>query len=396
VDNITHALFGVSLAELALHRRASPSTRRAFMVAGVVAASAPDLDLLYTGIVEAPLGYLLHHRGHSHTLPGLAVLGALIAAVLRVWPASRAATTGDAGRLAWLVGAGLISHLLLDAANSYGTLLLYPFSTRWYYGDAVFILEPALWAVLGVTVALNAEQRWTRWLVWGLTVVPCVGLAVVNLISWAQLALLLVACGGLVTWMRSQTTRARALTGVGATIAIVAGLMATSYLARAEAREQLQSSGAGAIVDLVLNPEPAAPWCWSVISIEHDLDGPGLRVRRGTLSLAPMLRPVDTCASYRLLSRGVDAPGSTPGGVLMWNREWLVDLAELRSLNTGNCRAAAWLRFARVPFVDNGRLLDLRFDNPLRVNFSAMQVAGGDCPSNVPPWTPPRGSLIAP
>ncbi len=61
-------------------------TRTAFIRAGIVAANAPDVDLLYTGITEAPLGYLLHHRGHSHTLPGLVALGLVIWAGLRLLP----------------------------------------------------------------------------------------------------------------------------------------------------------------------------------------------------------------------------------------------------------------------------------------------------------------------
>ena len=40
----------------------------------------------------------------------------------------------------------------MDSANSYGTHLLYPFSARWIYGDAVFVLEPWLWLILGAAL----------------------------------------------------------------------------------------------------------------------------------------------------------------------------------------------------------------------------------------------------
>ena len=91
MDNLTHALVGVAMAECALPRQAPAPARRVFMAAGVLAASAPDIDLAYTWIAEAPLGYLLHHRGHSHTLPGLIVLAAIILAACRLRPAARAA-----------------------------------------------------------------------------------------------------------------------------------------------------------------------------------------------------------------------------------------------------------------------------------------------------------------
>ena len=89
------------MAECALPRGASSRMRTVFMCTGVLAANAPDVDLLYTGITEAPLGYLLHHRGHSHTLPGLVALGLVIWAGLRLFPWGRAAMRGTERR--WIL-----------------------------------------------------------------------------------------------------------------------------------------------------------------------------------------------------------------------------------------------------------------------------------------------------
>ena len=47
------------MAQCAVPRDAMARTRAVFICAGVVAANAPDVDLLYTGITVAPLGYLL-------------------------------------------------------------------------------------------------------------------------------------------------------------------------------------------------------------------------------------------------------------------------------------------------------------------------------------------------
>ena len=81
MENITHSLVGATLAELALPAAATPAQRRLFYAAGIVAANLPDADLLYTSIIAPPLGYLLHHRGHTHTVVGLAVQAALIGVV---------------------------------------------------------------------------------------------------------------------------------------------------------------------------------------------------------------------------------------------------------------------------------------------------------------------------
>ena len=172
----------------------SARTRSAFLAAGVVAANAPDVDLLYTGITEAPLGYLLHHRGHSHTLPGLAVLG------LVIWSGLRLAAVGEDGRCGmerrWilLIAAALLGHLLMDTANSYGTHLFYPFSARWIYGDAVFVLEPWLWVILGAALALNASRLW-RVLVALLALGPLAALVSVGLLRVGVLVAMLGAGG---------------------------------------------------------------------------------------------------------------------------------------------------------------------------------------------------------
>ena len=171
MDNVTHAFVGAAIAECAVPREASSRTRAAFMCVSVVAANVPDVDILYTGMTEEPLGYLLHHRGHSHTLPGLAALGILIWATLLLLPQTRPALREAKSRWIGLVASALLSHLLMDSGNSYGTHFFYPLSSRWFYGDAVFILEPWLWAILGAALAWNAARLW-RVVIVLLTIVP--------------------------------------------------------------------------------------------------------------------------------------------------------------------------------------------------------------------------------
>ena len=44
---------------------------------------------------------------------------------------------------------GTLSHPALDWLNSYGIRLLMPFSERWFYGDALYIVDPIMYVVLG-------------------------------------------------------------------------------------------------------------------------------------------------------------------------------------------------------------------------------------------------------
>ena len=52
-------------------------------------------------------------------------------------------------RLLVLAYVGVISHPALDWLNVYGIRLLMPFSPRWFYGDALFIVDPWVWPWMG-------------------------------------------------------------------------------------------------------------------------------------------------------------------------------------------------------------------------------------------------------
>jgi len=56
---------------------------------------------------------------------------------------------------------GLYSHIAMDWLNSYGIRLLMPFSDRWFYGDALYIVDPWLYLILGggVWLASRAARR---------------------------------------------------------------------------------------------------------------------------------------------------------------------------------------------------------------------------------------------
>jgi hypothetical protein len=86
--------------------------------------------------MEAPIGYLLHHRGHTHTVMGLGVLAFALALAYRVAPRTRRPPLSEQFRLWLLIAMALASHLLLDALNNYGVHPFYPFDSTWYFADA--------------------------------------------------------------------------------------------------------------------------------------------------------------------------------------------------------------------------------------------------------------------
>ena len=149
MDNLTHSLVGVALADAMAGGRAAKSQRPLLVGAGLIAANLPDVDIAYSVMTPAPIGYLVHHRGHTHTIVGLGVLALVLVLAYRMMPPVRAMRTGDRLRLWLLMAAALASHLAMDALNPYGVHPFYPFDNTWYFGDAVFILEPVALARAG-------------------------------------------------------------------------------------------------------------------------------------------------------------------------------------------------------------------------------------------------------
>ena len=403
MDNLTHSLVGLALGELT-HRvlRAEPdparasTRRRLLLVCGALASNFPDLDLVLTPLAPEPLGYLLHHRGHTHTLLyALPQALLLFAALWAFWPRARALLRADGTTRLGLAAAavlGLLLHLGMDALNVYGIHPFAPFDPRWYYGDMVFIVEPVFWLALGTPLAAHvAAPRWRRLLLGLLLAVPLLFVFTGHL-QWGSF----VAIAAI--WILSQLLtrrrgeRAALLAGVGLVACFVLLQGAMADMARGELRAALQREDPGArILDLPLSAFPANPLCWGAIAVSEDGTG-GYRIRRGVLSLAPGLNPPASCPPA---IAGVRVAPGTAG--LAWAWEERGRLASLRALRSGDCRVDAWLRFARAPSLANGTATDVRYGLPGAPNFSTLPYAaqaGLPCPPGLPRWGYPRADLL--
>jgi inner membrane protein len=396
VDNLTHSLVGAALAELALRDGAPPAPRRLFLAAGVVASNFPDLDLMYVGITPPPLGYLLHHRGHTHTLVGLLAQVALLALFCQLLPATRRLAAADRTRLLALIAVSLAGHLVMDASNSYGVHPFHPFDSRWYYGDAIFIFEPWLWIVLGAATAANARGRRSRAGLVALVLLAPILLVSLDVISAGSLAALVATGLVFARAGRSLSPRARAAAALSASALFVAVMFGLSRVAEARSIDLLGPARPGQVLDVVLNPNPASPLCWAVIVVERNEHEYVLH--RGTLSLLPAWQLPTACASHRRHSPG----GSrwNGGNRLVWSEEVRLPIEGLRQLASRDCWVKAWLQFGRAPLVREGMILDLRFQDGRRENFTAMKLRSGPeaaaCPPNMTHWAMPRADLLEP
>jgi inner membrane protein len=155
MDNITHTLVGVLLARTGLNRL----TPRATLTL-VLAANAPDADIVARA--GGSLTYLQYHRGPTHALAALPVMALLTMLVVRLFWRRRDGLF-PWGRIYLLGLLAVATHPLLDYSNTYGVRLWLPFASTWPSADVFFIIDPWIWAVLGLCVIGPAFGRLINW-----------------------------------------------------------------------------------------------------------------------------------------------------------------------------------------------------------------------------------------
>lgn len=175
MDNFTHSLAGWALSQAGLKRKTGLATATL-----VIAANLPDIDAV--AVLLGGHQHLAIRRGLTHGPIAMALLPIALTAFM-LWldrwqtrrgkrPASRPPVN-----MRWLFALaviGTLSHPALDWMNSYGVRLLEPFSSQWFYGDTLFIIDVWLWLLLplGIWYSRRLEKAGSlRWRTPALTVV---------------------------------------------------------------------------------------------------------------------------------------------------------------------------------------------------------------------------------
>lgn len=159
MDNLAHTLAGAALGQAGLKNKTGLG-----MATLMIAANLPDIDGV-TMFMER--GSLYFRRGWTHGPIALVILPLVLACAMLAFdrwqarrgkrPASRASV--NFGWLVALAYIGILSHPLMDFLNTYGIRCLMPFSERWFYGDALFIIDVWLWSALGLGVWLSCRRE---------------------------------------------------------------------------------------------------------------------------------------------------------------------------------------------------------------------------------------------
>ena len=409
MDNLTHTLISAMVGE-AIHRSTMASSkltesahRQVAIAVMVVGGNLPDSDLIHTAWAGTKLDYVLHHRGHTHTVVGALILSLLLFATVRLWWRYRKVkpSAADVRVLVVLAILAPLLHLGLDFTNSYGVHPFWPVDNRWYYGDAVFIVEPLLWAC-SAPLLFTLRSKAMRALV---AVVLVIGIG----LSWGSglvpvpfAALLTLLILGLAVVSRISSPGTALTSGLVAWLILTAVFVGTGRMADTRVDALLaERSPTARTLDTVLTPMPANPVCREVMTVQ--LVENRYVVRSGTHSLLPEWMPAGQCAQLRL-SGTPTAPLMTMDRALTDELAWIGELSIAQdvpaTLAQDYCAVGALLQFARVPWAvpqgDGWLVGDLRYDREPELGFAEIEVgpSADDCPGLRPPWVPPRSDLL--
>ncbi|MFO6447487.1 metal-dependent hydrolase [Erythrobacter sp. NE805] len=167
MDNLTHSLVGAVLGQAGLKRKTGLA-----MPALIIGANLPDVDVGCFFWLHGT-EHLAFRRGITHGPPALVLLPLVLAGLLWGWDRwqTKRGTRPEGrlpvhfGRLYAMAFVGCLSHPFFDWLNVYGIRLLEPFSSQWFYGDTLFIVDPWLWTLLIASLwwSLRREKAGAEW-----------------------------------------------------------------------------------------------------------------------------------------------------------------------------------------------------------------------------------------
>ncbi len=406
MDNCTHTLIGVTLGNAVLNRfgsrapaRFSESDRLAVIWTSTLASNLADFDFLYSLLTGGgKLGYLMHHRGHTHTFVLVPIMAAL-----SMWLAVKISRGKPTTRQDWffLYGVALLAaafHIIADLWNDYGVHPFWPFDNHWYYGDSIFIIEPLFLLAMMPLAIFTTKTLWVRYF-WMTLWVLLLSLIWVGPFARWDLALVLTAWAGTFFYSqwKNRSSTLPAIAGVCATLAIFfTGSQLTKASYREFAAERLPNER---IIQLLTSPAPANPLCWRIMTAS--IAGDDLVIRSGNTSLWPDRMNPHLC-NYRVMQPG--RAELLPVNLqiepsIAWVGEFRAPLAELKRLNEQDCRFSTLMQFTRMPFWqtrgESRPAGDLRYDFQAEPGFAEIDLAASEpCPWGVPPWIPPLADAL--
>lgn len=394
MDNFTHSLIGISIAEGFIQAHSEKpgfkNHRGLLWFISALANNIPDLDFLYAQwILHVPgldklqqmkLSALVHHRGFTHTFLFAVPQALVVFLCIRFFLRRRFQEMSVILRRTtfFLCLLGPLVHLFADFWNSYGVHPYWPISKKWVYGDFIFIIEPWLWIFLILPV-INYTKN-LKWNFIPLLLFFCIQSVVLfsGYVHWAMSLFFLLTSLWLLGYARKYTLRNVFFFHISLIALFLGNNYWISQLVKRFVRQQIPvQDSSSTIHDISAFPMPANPLCWITQTVETTKDS--YISRKAVISLLPRTLPPFHCLAFQSSKQTFPLTKTQlphrPG--LQWIGEYQKPLKELQDLHKKSCAFFHFLQFSRIPawtHKDGFIFGDLRFDRSEKMDFSKFKL----------------------
>jgi inner membrane protein len=144
MDSLTHIVLGAAIGEVTLGKKIGSKA----LLYGALLGTIPDLDVFITPFLN-PVSSLFFHRGISHSLLFMVLL-----APIAGWILSKIEKRHSIELKKWILFSffPLITHIIIDCFNTYGTGIFEPFSNIRIAYDTMAIIDFIFLAPLFIAV----------------------------------------------------------------------------------------------------------------------------------------------------------------------------------------------------------------------------------------------------
>jgi len=264
LDNLTHGLVGAALAKSGAARTTPLATSTL-----VIAANAPDIDVF--SYMRGEYFALSFRRGITHGWPALLLLPFVVTAAMLAWDRlvrqrrSPDAEPVRAGPLLALSAIGVLTHPALDWMNTYGMRWRLPLNGTWTYGDALFVIDPWIWLVLGGAVFLSAKLDRNSIIAWAFLAMVASLVVLAFPLALPVKALWVTGLGTICVFRlrRDEANPVGAARRTTRALIAVGLYILTMVSADLAARRDVHTAAIGAgldVRDLMVAPQPANPF----------------------------------------------------------------------------------------------------------------------------------------
>jgi inner membrane protein len=272
LDPIAHTYAGAALAASGL-RRTTPLATATLLIG----ANAPDIDVV--SAFGAPFESFAFRRGWTHGVLALVLMPLIIAALVLLWDRwvrrkeYPTAAPVRAGPIFGLAALGVLTHPALDWLNNYGLRWLMPFDGRWFYGDAVFIIDPWIWLGFGGVTFLAYSYRLQSliggtvfWLLASTLILLTPDVPVAARVLWLVGVAAVLAIRGLRLTADERIAERGARIVIACIVVYVGAMVAADFAERSLVRTELAARGITGVEQVMVAPVPANPFSGQVVA----------------------------------------------------------------------------------------------------------------------------------